>query len=260
MAIEATERPAYQRRVLGELSEVAERLESLRRFAGSPAFGALDAAEQERLSRQEGRIQYRDILGDRRIPRMKSMGNCGDHRHKLYDPDRTGRRTAASARPRRLTDEEKEAVKPRPMGFVGRARATMGIENVVTHNRADYFERSGITYPVERDLPTQAAHPMDNEASMAKHRRLMEWFEQERERQLENRREMALDHDFYDGLQWSWEDAQVLIERGQARSSTTCASRPSTGSSAASAGCASTGACCRARKARCRPPASRPRC
>jgi hypothetical protein len=57
---------------------------------------------------------------------------------------------------------------------------------------------------------------MDSESAHTLHGRLLSWFEQERERQMENRREMALDCDFYDGLQWNWEDAQVLIERGQA--------------------------------------------
>jgi hypothetical protein len=56
---------------------------------------------------------------------------------------------------------------------------------------------------------------MDSQDAIAKHSRLLSWFEQERERQMENRREMALDCDFYDGLQWNWEDAQVLIERNQ---------------------------------------------
>jgi hypothetical protein len=113
-----------------------------------------------------------------------------------------------------------------------------------SYARPDYLDRMGRDYPAE--APVTAPHPMESQDALAKHRRLLEWFEQERERQLENRREMALDHDFYDGLQWNWEDAQVLIERNQNPLVYNLSSRPSIGSSAASAGCASTGACCRA--------------
>lgn len=45
--------------------------------------------------------------------------------------------------------------------------------------------------------------------------RLMSWFESEKERQSENRYQMAIDADYYDSIQWSPEDAQVLEERGQ---------------------------------------------
>lgn len=47
-------------------------------------------------------------------------------------------------------------------------------------------------------------------------RQLEEWFEVERIRQAPNRYQQAIDHDFYDGLQWSDEDAQELALRGQA--------------------------------------------
>lgn len=47
-------------------------------------------------------------------------------------------------------------------------------------------------------------------------RKLEEWFEVEKVRQAPNRYQMAIDADFYDGLQWSDEDAQVLIDRYQA--------------------------------------------
>ena len=46
--------------------------------------------------------------------------------------------------------------------------------------------------------------------------RLMNWFLQERDKQAENRFQQAIDEDFYDGLQWSDEDAQELVSRGQA--------------------------------------------
>lgn len=47
-------------------------------------------------------------------------------------------------------------------------------------------------------------------------RKLEEWLDHERLRSAEGRYQMALDEDFYDGLQWSQEDAQTLRERGQA--------------------------------------------
>ena len=46
--------------------------------------------------------------------------------------------------------------------------------------------------------------------------RLKEWFNEERSRQADNRQQMAIDEDFYDGLQWTEEDAQVVQSRGQA--------------------------------------------
>jgi hypothetical protein len=46
--------------------------------------------------------------------------------------------------------------------------------------------------------------------------KLQSWLQQERDRQSENRYQMAIDQDFYDGLQWSEEDAQSVSDRGQA--------------------------------------------
>lgn len=59
-------------------------------------------------------------------------------------------------------------------------------------------------------------HPLDNEHNQKLHARLRSWFEQEMERQAVNRFQMATDEDFYDSLQWSEEDAQVLMDRKQA--------------------------------------------
>jgi hypothetical protein len=56
----------------------------------------------------------------------------------------------------------------------------------------------------------------DQERKARLHGKLMNWFMQERDKQAENRYQMAVDEDFYDGLQWSDEDAQTLMERGQA--------------------------------------------
>lgn len=49
-----------------------------------------------------------------------------------------------------------------------------------------------------------------------RHERLRECLEDENNRQAENRYQMAVDHDFYDGKQWNEDDAAALIARGQA--------------------------------------------
>ncbi len=58
-------------------------------------------------------------------------------------------------------------------------------------------------------------HPLDSEESRELHRKLLNWFYLEREKQAQNRMEIAMDHDFYDGIQWDEEDAAILRERGQ---------------------------------------------
>lgn len=58
-------------------------------------------------------------------------------------------------------------------------------------------------------------HPLDAPDARAEHNRLLQWFYLERERQAENRLEMAMDADFYDGLMWDPADAQALRDRGQ---------------------------------------------
>jgi hypothetical protein len=58
-------------------------------------------------------------------------------------------------------------------------------------------------------------HPMDSEEAHSTLRRLLEWMYLERDRQAENRLEQSLDADFYDGMQWDPEDAELLRSRGQ---------------------------------------------
>lgn len=60
-----------------------------------------------------------------------------------------------------------------------------------------------------------AADPLDSEESHKELRQLLSWFYLERDKQSANRLEMALDHDFYDGLQWDEADAASLRDRGQ---------------------------------------------
>ena len=59
-------------------------------------------------------------------------------------------------------------------------------------------------------------HPLDTEEALAKERKLKEWWHEARTSASDNRFEQALDADFYDGLQWRDDDAEVLRERGQA--------------------------------------------
>lgn len=49
-----------------------------------------------------------------------------------------------------------------------------------------------------------------------RHGVLMQCLRDERDLQAEERTQMAIDHDYYDHLQWREEDAQVLMDRGQA--------------------------------------------
>lgn len=64
--------------------------------------------------------------------------------------------------------------------------------------------------------PTEIAHPLDGPLPKRRLAKLEEWMEVERLRQAPNRFQMAIDEDFYDNLQWSDEDAAILLERGQA--------------------------------------------
>lgn len=56
---------------------------------------------------------------------------------------------------------------------------------------------------------------LDSEPATRFHSRLLSIYEQELDRQAENRMEMAIDADFYDNIQWSEEDARELKSRGQ---------------------------------------------
>ena len=56
---------------------------------------------------------------------------------------------------------------------------------------------------------------LDGEVARDELKRLLGWFYLEREKQAQNRLEMATDHDFYDNLQWDAEDAAILKDRGQ---------------------------------------------
>lgn len=69
--------------------------------------------------------------------------------------------------------------------------------------------------PPGHELVPTGGHPMDGEEARTELRKLLEWFYYERDKQSANRLEMAIDHDFYDNLQWDPDDASVLRDRGQ---------------------------------------------
>ena len=65
--------------------------------------------------------------------------------------------------------------------------------------------------------PQDAApsHPMDSDEMREEHRRILQWFYLERDKQCENRLQMSMDADAYDNRQWEPEDSEVLADRGQ---------------------------------------------
>ena len=67
-----------------------------------------------------------------------------------------------------------------------------------------------------KNLPAETSnHRMDSAEMAEEHRKLLGWFYLEREKQAENRLEMAVDHDFYDNIQWDPADAAEVEGRGQ---------------------------------------------
>ncbi len=63
-------------------------------------------------------------------------------------------------------------------------------------------------------LPSDPIKP-GSQAWQDKHRKLRSWFELEHRRQEINRYQMALDCDYYDGHQWTQEEAREIRSRGQ---------------------------------------------
>jgi hypothetical protein len=87
------------------------------------------------------------------------------------------------------------------------------IENVQSSKAMNDPARFGGTAP---KAAATAPSKLNDEKRKRLHGRLMNWLLQERSKQADNRAEQATDEDFYDGLQWSDEDVQALMERGQA--------------------------------------------
>lgn len=88
------------------------------------------------------------------------------------------------------------------------------IEKSYSTSAFDDPTRMGGTAP--EPAPEKPRHKLDGVEATKLWHRLQDWFTQEQVRQSHNRYQMALDHDYYDALQWEEEDAQVLLDRGQA--------------------------------------------
>jgi len=89
------------------------------------------------------------------------------------------------------------------------------MENVRASSPFDDPTRYGGTSGVVEQAP-RAAHRLDSAPLQKTFRKLQEWYDQEMQRQAANRYQQALDCDYYDGLQWTEEDAQALLNRNQA--------------------------------------------
>lgn len=92
----------------------------------------------------------------------------------------------------------------------------MAIENVRTKRAHDPDSRYTGALSDPEENPNDENHPLDSDESVNELHKVQNWYAQERERQSDNRAEMSIDEDFYDGLQWREEDIQVLVNRGQA--------------------------------------------
>ncbi|GJH00225.1 portal protein [Paraburkholderia terrae] len=85
--------------------------------------------------------------------------------------------------------------------------------NERVHTDDNPVDRMVLDAPKEPDAP---AHPLDSEANVELHGQLLSFYQQELDRQGENRFQQAADEDYYDNIQWTEEEAQVLKDRGQA--------------------------------------------
>ena len=87
-----------------------------------------------------------------------------------------------------------------------------GITNVTGTTTSDGFSAaldSG-------DVLDKPVNHLDSADNLRLLNRLEDWWTEAREAHAENRREMMIDADYYDCIQWRAADAQVLIDRGQA--------------------------------------------
>jgi len=90
----------------------------------------------------------------------------------------------------------------------------VSIENMRKQKQAVSHLNYTLDDPLDDELD-ENIHPMDTPAAEAKLSKLQDWWSEAKTQHSENRYQMAIDCDFYDGLQWKDEDVEVLNERGQ---------------------------------------------
>jgi hypothetical protein len=90
---------------------------------------------------------------------------------------------------------------------------TRGIENVTVIQAHDPFAGQDALEAMPEALIE--VHPLDSPEAIQRLNKIEDWWVQARQAQADARYEMALDQDFYDGLQWSDEDKLELMDRGQ---------------------------------------------
>ncbi|TSJ83752.1 hypothetical protein [Chitinimonas sp. BJB300] len=89
--------------------------------------------------------------------------------------------------------------------------------NVKVHKRVDPIAaEAGRSFLGRGDDQAQPDNdPLDSPPMQALFRRLMGFTRREMDLQAENRVQMAIDHDYYDHIQWAVDDAVTLESRGQ---------------------------------------------
>jgi hypothetical protein len=87
-----------------------------------------------------------------------------------------------------------------------------GITNVTSTNAGDGFAAAFGSDEV-MDRPASYLDSDDNRRLL---QRLEDWWTECRDAHSDNRREQMIDADYYDSIQWRGDDAQVLLDRGQA--------------------------------------------
>jgi len=87
------------------------------------------------------------------------------------------------------------------------------------HTVEQHLDEENAAYDAEQKATAKrkrrTAGKLTAEQRKDKHKRLWEWYVQEREKQAANRYQMAIDCDFYDNIQWSDEDSAEVEGRGQ---------------------------------------------
>lgn len=87
-------------------------------------------------------------------------------------------------------------------------------ESYASSDMDDITRKGGVSAEGKDQEPPK--NPLDSQTNITLWKKLQQWFDYEWQIQSFNRYQMALDCDYYDGSQWSEEDAQVLLNRNQA--------------------------------------------